>query len=378
MRLLIIVNVDWFFCSHRLPIAIAAKREGYDVHIATTITDHKLKDFLSNEGFKIHELNIDRGVRSYLSIVYAFFSIYEILRLVKPDLLHLVTIQPVLLGGLSARLLRTKNVVYAISGLGHVFIANSPISKVRKYLVLFLYRIALGNKRKRVIFQNPNDLQKLSLVSSINSSESLIISGSGVDISKFISTPLSDDVPIVLMASRLLMTKGVSEFVQAASILKSRGVRSRFQLVGDPDPSNPASVHPETLIKWKIKGDVEFLGYRSDLHLLMQQCHIVALPSYYPEGLPKVLCEAAACGRAVVTTDEAGCRDAIEDRITGLLVPSRNTLVLANALIFLLSNPRILSEMGFAARKRAEQYFDIHQIVQKHLNVYSDLLNTSE
>lgn len=373
MKLLIIVNVDWFFYSHRLPVAIGALENGYEVHIATTFTSPSCRELLSGKGFFLHELAFDRSGKNPISFLKNFIRIFKIFHLLKPDVVHLVTIQPVLLGGLAARAARTRRVVFAISGLGHIFLASSLPSRIRRLLVERLYRSALSIKRRAVIFQNPEDQSMLSKICSISVSESYLIPGSGVDLSVFSLKPIQEVQPLILMASRLLVTKGVREFVEAASILKNRGFAVRFQLIGDPDFSNPAAITLNELNDWRDQGLVEILGHRNDLNELMTQAHIVCLPSYR-EGLPKVLCEAAACGRAVVTTDEPGCRDAIENGVTGLLVPSRDSLALSNALEYLLLNPDLIRSMGLAGRKRAEHFFDVNAAVNQHLDIYASLL----
>jgi len=236
-----------------------------------------------------------------------------------------------------------------------------------------LYSLAISARHKVVIFQNNEDLYFLSKTCGLLPSQSILISGSGVDLKLFHPTPLPEGQPVVLMASRLLKTKGVHEFVQAATLLRQRDVFARFQLAGEPDFDNPASVTRNDLRNWASDGLVEILGFRSDINQLFSQAHIICLPSYYPEGLPKVLCEAAACGRVVVTTDQPGCRDAIDNGVTGLLVPPRDSLALADAFHILLSDLDLISNMGIAARQRAEQLFDVDLIVEQHLDVYRSL-----
>lgn len=375
MKLLFVVNVDWFFCSHRLPIALGAMRNGYEVHIATTFTNPRYREILVGHGFFLHDLMIDRSGKDFVSLLRNFLHVYHICSSLKPDLVHLVTIQPVLIGGLAARAAGAKRIVFAISGLGHSFIANSFLSRIRRFLVKTLYRLSLNIKHRVVVFQNSEDQLRLSRLCSLSGSDSYLIPGSGVDLSLFTLIPVEEGTPLVLMASRLLITKGVREFVDAAAILEKRGLHVKFQLVGEPDCSNPAAISPNELKYWQNQGLVQVLGHRTDVHELMCKAHIVCLPSYYPEGLPKVLCEAAACGRVVVTTDEPGCRDAIENAVTGLLVPSRDSLALADAIDYLVSNPDLIQAMGHAGRIRAEELFDINAIVNKHLELYSKLLS---
>lgn len=370
-KLLIIVNVDWFFSSHRLPVALAALKRGYEVHVACKFTDPSLIANLSSHGLILHDLQIDRSAKSVSSLFASFISIYGLIVSLRPSIIHLVTIQPVLLGGVAARMAGFTNIVYAISGLGHAFSVSSFFSRFRRFIVKWFYRFALSSRNKVVIFQNPDDQLLISRLCSITSEDSYLIPGSGVDLSLYEYKPLPEGSPVVLMVSRLLAAKGVREFVASAALLRSRGVQVTFQLAGSPDHSNPTAISEEELRLWRDQGLVEILGQRRDIHSLMSNAHIVCLPSYYPEGLPKVLCEAAACGRAVITTNEPGCRDAIVDGQTGLLVPSMDPIALADAIQSLTSNFELMSSMGINARIRAESLYDLNHIVDSHLSIYN-------
>ena len=371
IRVLIVVNVDWFFLSHRLPIALGAIQAGYEVHVATCLTNSKER--LEAYGFVVHPLQLDRSNAGPVAIFNLFVDFLRLFRSLRPNVLHLVTIKPVLVGGLAARLTPVGGVVYAISGLGHVFVGDNWSGKLRRALVGVWYRLVLGARNIRVVFQNSDDLQTIQSYAKIAPSKSVLIPGSGVDLTEYKHTQLPDGVPIVLMVARLLTTKGVNEFVQAAQQLHVAGVNARFCLVGDPDPGNPASVSSATLEDWKQQGVVEVLGHRTDISSLMAQAHMVLLPSYR-EGLPKVLIEAAACGRAVVTTDVSGCRDAIVPGVTGILVPPKNSKALACAIKRLIDDPAICAEMGLAGRQYAENAFDIQSVVKTHLDIYNELV----
>lgn len=371
MRLLIVVNVDWFFLSHRLPIALGALQAGHEVHIATTLTQGR--EELEAHGFVVHALQIDRSDAGLVGLLKLLFSLWNLFRNVRPAVLHLVTIKPVLLGGLAARLAFVGGVVYAVSGLGHVFVAQGVLGRARRALVSAGYRIALGAANKRIIFQNPDDRRAIDSIARVRPEQVVMVPGSGVDLWQYQAQPLpTDKVPVVLMAARLLATKGVREFVATARYLRERGVQADFWLVGDPDPANPASIPPGELRAWTEQGDVRVLGHRRDMPALFAQANMVVLPSYR-EGLPKVLIEAAACGRAVVTTDVPGCRDAIESEVTGLLVPAKDPNALAQAIRRLLDDPAACAAMGAAGRRRAEQVFDVRAVVHTHLAIYKEL-----
>lgn len=371
-KLLFLVNVDWFFLSHRLPIALAALEQGYEVHIATGITVHHAE--LSSYGFTVHPLPISRGKSSVTTEIAAFTAIFHVFRKLKPDIIHAITIKPVLYSGIAAHFTGIQHIVAAISGLGYVFTNIGIQASIRRWFISTLYRFALSHQKLRVIFQNPDDQTILLNAARLSLEQIQIIPGSGIDLIQYSNQPLPKTVATIVMASRLLSDKGVNEFVEAADILHKKGLNAQFQLAGNIDPDNPASITQATVENWRVTSKVDILGHRIDIARLFSQAHIVVLPSYR-EGFPKVLIEAAACGRAVVTTDVPGCRDAIIPNVTGLLVPPRNAQALADAIGQLLLDPKRCAEMGKAGRRLAEESYSIEQVVQTHLAIYQDLLN---
>lgn len=372
--LMFVVNADWFFLSHRLPIALEAIRQGYQVHIATGLTD-KL-DELQRNGLVVHPLALDRSSAGLGNAWRTMVQLWQIFRAVRPDVVHLVTIKPVLLGGLVARLARVPAVVAAVSGLGFVFIARGAKATVRRWLVEVMYRVALGHRNVKVIFQNADDRHRLVQVAQLPATKVAMIRGSGVDLERYAHVPLSGGVPVVVLAARLLVDKGVLEFVQAARLLKQRGCHARFVLVGTVDTANPTSFTNACVSAWVRDGVVEWWGHRADMPEVLAVAQLVVLPSYR-EGLPKVLIEAAACGRAVVTTDVPGCRDAIHPGLTGILVPARNAEALADAMEALINDPLRCQVMGDAGRALAENSFDVRQVVAAHLQIYQELIDKS-
>lgn len=373
-KLLFVVNVDWFFLSHRLPIALEAQRQGYVVHIATGLTD-KL-DELRRHGLTVHVLALDRHGTGLGNAWMTTLQLWRVLRAVRPDVVHLVTIKPILLGGLLARLVRVPALVVAVSGLGYVFMSHGSAAWVRRSLVSVLYKLALTHRNLKVIFQNADDLRSLNEIVHLPAHQVVTLRGSGVDLAHFAHWPLPAGVPVVVLAARLLADKGVFEFVEAAQLLKAQGCSARFVLVGTVDTGNPTSVKQTELDAWVRDGVVEWWGHRSDMAQVLSAAQIVVLPSYR-EGLPKVLLEAAACGRPVVTTDVPGCRDAIEPGVTGVLVPVQDALALAQAMNELILDPVRCERMGAAGRALAEQAFDVRQVVVAHLNIYAELIEHS-
>lgn len=368
--ILFIVNDPGFFISHRLAVAKGAQADGYVVHIAC-MPGPAVERFRM-ESFAFHSLPLSRSGRNPFSELGLMYAIWKLLWRVRPDVLHLVTIKPVLYGGIASRLAPVKGVVSAISGLGFVFLSKGIKASLTRRVVSGFYRVALGKKNLRTIFQNPDDRDLLLAMGGLSKSKVTMIRGSGVDLSQYAALPEPEGEVVVCMAARLLKDKGVLEFVEAVEILIERGVKARYQLIGDIDPGNPATVSSEQLDEWRKKGCIELLGYRTDIATLFAASHIVTLPSYR-EGLPKVLVEAAACGRAVVTTDVPGCRDAIDENITGLLVPVRNAEALADQLQVLIENPALRQKMGIAGRELATKAFAIEKIVEQHMDVYRQL-----
>jgi len=320
-----------------------------------------------------HTIPLSRSGRNPLHEVRTAFSLYRLFRKLRPDIVHLVTIKPVLYGGIAARAAKVPSIVAAISGLGTVFVAKGGRASFLRRMVLCLYRLALDHKNMRVIFQNPDDRHLLEALNVVRPADSVLIKGSGVDLTRYVTHPEPDGIPVVVFAARLLKDKGVAEFVTAARILRKKGVQARFLLAGDMDPDNPTSVCADALSAWSAEGIVEVVGYQADVAGFFAASNLVVLPSYR-EGLPKVLVEAAACGRAVVTTDCPGCRDAIVPDQTGLLVPARDAGALADAIEGLIENSTLRQLMGLAGREFAEREFGIEKIVDAHLAVYRELM----
>lgn len=371
MILLFVVNIPEFFLSHRLPLAIAARGLGFSVHIATGAGPACQQ--ISELGFEHHLLPISRSGRNPLAELRTLWGLYRVMRKIRPDIVHLVTIKPVLYGGLMARLTGVPAMVAAISGLGTIFVERQKAHTWIRRSVEWLYRLSLGHLNAKVIFQNPDDLAALTAMRAVHEDKTALIRGSGVSIAAYPMRPELEDVPTVTFAARLLSDKGVREFVEAGRLLKVRGVTARFLLAGSLDPGNLTSISEEELSLWSNEGVVEVLGYQSDIPGLFASSNIIVLPSYR-EGLPKVLIEAAACGRAVVTTDVPGCRDAIVSGKTGLLVPARDVSALANAIQSLIEDPVRRKMMGAEGRALAEREFAVEKVVDAHLSIYQELL----
>lgn len=370
--ILFVVNTPRFFLSHRLPLAIAAKKAGFNVHVATKSGSEISQ--IRDQGLVHHVIPFERSGQNIISDMAALMSLIQLFRLIQPSLVHLVTIKPVIYGGIAARIVGIKSVVAAISGLGTVFIDRSFKGSIRRLLILKLYKEAFKQSRLVVIFQNKDDRKMFVNKNLVNYESCQIIRGSGVKLSDYPYIPEPNSIPIVVMAARILKDKGVFEFIESAKILKQKGMEIIFRLIGESDLDNRTGISEELLNQWQDDGFVELLGYRQDIANQYALANIICLPSYR-EGLPKSLVEAAACGRAVITTDVAGCRDAITPKITGLLCPAKDSIGLSNAIEWLANNTNKRKKMGKAGRELAETEFAIERIVEQHMDIYLELIN---
>ena len=286
--------------------------------------------------------------------------------------MHHVALKPVFLGGLAGWLADIPAQVNAVAGLGWLFISRSRTARWLSPLIRWILARLMNAPRCRVIVQNPDDAELLKKAGVVES-HLRMIRGAGVDTSKFPPSSEPAEPVCVVLASRMLWDKGVGEFVEAARQLKQEGVQARFILVGDPDPDNPAAVPETTLHAWHEEEVVEWWGHRDDMTKVFSSTHIACLPSYR-EGLPKVLLEAAACARSIVTTDVPGCREVVREGENGLLVPAREAQGLADALRRLIKNPELRAEMGQRSREIVLKEFSSEKVIAKTLELYGELI----
>ena len=371
-KLVVLINNLSFFCSHRLPIVEAAKNKAFNIIIGYGELGGANPSELEKKGFKVIFVPINRGSINLFQDLKSIFYIWRFFKKEKPDIVHLVTIKPYLYGGIIARLTGVPSLVSAVSGLGTLFVHKNLKSKFLKFLLYPIYLLAFNHLNQIVVFQNKDDAEVLTSWGVIKPNKVRFIKGSGVQLKNFINLDNRKGIPTICFAARLLVDKGVYEFISAARLLKNRGIKARFFLAGDLDSHNPTGLTNEDLKKIKEEGCVEILGFQKDIPSLYSQSHIICLPSYR-EGFPKSLMEAAAAARAVVTTDVPGCRDAIIPNKTGLIVPVRNKEALADAIQVLVENPDKCRAMGNAGRKLAEKEFKIENIVEEHLKIYDYL-----
>lgn len=372
-KIVILVNDLNFFCSHRLPIAEAAKDLSFKIVIGYGEEGGADPILLNQKGFNTKYVPMKRGSKNLLKDLISFFKIIFFLKKEKPDLVHLVTIKPYLYGGIASRLVGVPSVVSAVSGLGTLFVHKNFKSKFLRFLTYPIYRLAFNHPNQIVIVQNRDDSNVLTKWNVLNYEKIRLIKGSGVQLKNFINLEEPAGIPTVCFAARLLIDKGVNEFISAARILKQRQVKAKFILAGDLDKQNPSGLKANDLQKIIEEKIVNFIGFQEDIPSLYSKSHIICLPSYR-EGLPKALLEAAAARRPIVTTNVPGCRDAVISDKSGILVPIKDSLSLANALQELIIDASKRKEMGKTGRELAEKEFKIENVVDKHIKIYKYLL----
>ena len=371
-RLLFLITEDWYFWTHRCAIARAAQAAGFEVIVATRVQKHG--SLIRGAGFRLIPIRLRRRSRNPIQELLAIAELAAIYRRERPAIVHHVTIKPVLYGTWAAALAGVPAVVNALAGLGHAFVAQGWRALALKRLIIFAYRTTLGLERSRVIFQNPEDREAFVHNGIVAADKAILIRGAGVNLAEFCMRPEPDGTPVVMLAGRLLWSKGVKELIEAAELLRARNVPCRVVLVGVPDLDNPNSVEEETLRTWQRDGVVEWWGRREDMPDVLAQSNVVVLPTTYGEGVPKILLEAAAIGRAIVATDVPGCREIVKHGENGLLVPAGDVSRLAAAMGELLENPAQRARMGRRGREIVQAEFAEEQIVAQTLAVYHTLL----
>jgi len=369
-RLVFTANNPDFLVSHRLVLVTGALAAGYDVQVVAP--DGPGVATLEALGVPVHRWQLDRKGQRATEEALTVARIVELYRRLKPDVVHQVTIKPVLYGSLAARLTGVRGVVNAVSGLGYIFLAKGPRAEARRRAIAAAYRVALGGARTRVVLQNDDDEADLRAVGALGPTAQVVkIRGSGVDLARFTATPEPTGTPVVVLPARLLRDKGVVEFVEAARLLKAQGVMVRMALVGGLDSGNPAAVTRPELDAWLAEAIIEWWGHRADMPEVFREANLVCLPSYR-EGLPKALLEAAASGRAIITTDAPGCRDVVDFGRLGPLVPVRDAGAIAREIGRLISAEARAPLASALAAHAARQFSEQHVLAQ-HLALYREL-----
>jgi glycosyltransferase involved in cell wall biosynthesis len=375
-KLLYLVTEDWYFHSHRLALGRAAAAAGYDVTVATRVGQRG--EDIQAAGMRVVRLPWRRRSTNVWNELRTFAALLELYRTLRPDLVHHVALKPVLYGSLVARLTGTRRVLNAVAGFGYSFVAPGARAAFTRRILMASFSRMSNRAGSRVLVQNPDDERELRDSGLVRADRLVVIPGSGVDVDRFSPPPEGEPVgvPRVTLVSRMLWSKGVGEFVEAARLLKAEGVEFDAVLVGDPDPENPQSIPEETLRGWHDEGVAVWWRHQDDIASVWARSHVAVLPSHR-EGLPKTLLEAAACGRPMVATDVPGCREVVVDGRNGILVPDKNPPLLARAIAALLADPRRRQEMGRAARADAVEKFSEAVVIERVLALYRSMLEAA-
>lgn len=370
-KLFIIVNVDWFFLSHRKDIALSAQNAGWDVTIVTADTG-KLKN-IEALGLKTINLPMSRSGMNIIEELKTLNWLRKLYKREKPDVVHHVGMKTILWGTLAAKFSKVRGVVNAISGLGGFFAEDNKgvLAKVMPVVLQFSH----AHKNLLCIFQNDDDWGLYVKHGIIKHEQGRFIKGSGVDLNQFCYTPEPKEGKIkVMLTARMIAEKGIFLLTEAAERLRSKYEgKVQFLLVGGLD-DHPGAITKEQLDAVCDGEYIQWLGYRTDVRELLKQCHIMAFPSYYMEGLPKSLIEANAIGRPIITSNSVGCKETLVDGYNGFLIPTKDVDALVEKLDLLLDEADLRVKMGKAGRQYAEKYFSIESVVQKHLDIYNELL----
>jgi len=367
---------DWFFASHFLGRAVEARKSGYEVYISCNETNKR--KLIENNKIKFFSLALDRRSINPIGEFIILLKYCLLLYKIKPDIVHNIGSKPIIYGSIAAKILNIKSVINAPIGMGFAFSSDSFKAKLLKIILIFLLRQTLnkhyGNgKKNRVIFENSDDMNFFIRKKIVNKSDARLIRGAGVEIdNQFEEKKKINKTITISLVARMLRDKGIFEFVEAATILKKKNIKSRFLLVGDIDPKNPTSIQTNTLKIWNEKGIIEWLGWIDDIKNILFETDILCLPSYR-EGLPKSLLEGAAIGLPLVTTNTVGCREVVVDGLNGYLVPLKDPENLALAFEKLIRDKDLREKMGKESFKLVKSKFSSKIINSQTISLYDEL-----
>ena len=349
-RLVFVVTEDWFFASHFLPMARAAIGMGLSVTVVTRVRAHRAA--IEATGARVVPLEAERASLNPMAAGYAAGQLAAILKALRADIVHCIALRGILVGGTAAAMAGIPARVYALTGLGLVGARTDRVGRAARLGLRALIRGPLASTRTRFLFENPDDARALGLDPLDNTVT--VVGGAGVDPAVLVPGPMPPQPPLrVAVVARMLWSKGIDVAVEAVRLARARGAPVALDLFGAPDPSNRRAIAEATLRDWSRDG-VAWHGPTADVGAVWAGHHVACLPSRGGEGLPRMLLEAASCGRALVASDVPGCRSLVRDGVEGLLVPPDNAPALAEALVRLSGDPALVAGLGAAARARIE------------------------
>ncbi|SCY29210.1 glycosyltransferase family 4 protein [Microvirga guangxiensis] len=370
-KLVFVVTEDWFFASHFLPMATAARELGLDVTVVTRVQAHR--EAIEATGARVVPLQVERRSINPMTAGYAAGQLAAILKDEKADIVHCIALKSILVGGFAASLAGIKHRVYALTGLGFLGARTDRVGRLSQRAVRLLVR-GLQTEKTRYLFENTDDPKLLGL--DPGASNVTIVGGAGIDPEAFKPTPLPAQPPLkVALVARMLWSKGVDLAVEAVRKARAQGAAVELSLYGNPDPSNPKAIPEETLKAWSSEPGISWHGATRDVQAVWRDHHVACLPSRGGEGLPRTLLEAAACGRAIVTTDVPGCRTLVRDGVEGHLVPPNDAGALGAGFLSLANDPERVVRMGEAARTRVLDGFTERDVMNDVKRLYASMLS---
>ena len=350
--LVFVVTEDWFFVSHFLPMARAAIAMGLSVAVICRVRDHRAA--IEATGARVVPLEAERSSLNPMAAGYAAGQLSAMLKALKADIVHCIALRGILIGGTAAAMAGISRRVYALTGLGLMGAREDATGKLSRTAIKALIRGPLASRDTRYLLENPDDARALGLDPA--DTAVTIVGGAGVDPDAFAPRPLPVQPPLrVAIVARMLWSKGIDVAVEAVRIAHAQGAEIELSLYGAPDPSNRRAIPEATLRDWSqgsLESGVTWHGPTRDVAGVFAAHHVGCLPSRGGEGLPRTLLEAAASGRAILTSDVPGCRALVREGIEGLLVPPGDPGALAAALVRLAADPALVARMGEAARRR--------------------------
>jgi glycosyltransferase involved in cell wall biosynthesis len=370
-KILYLITEDWFFVSHFLPMARAARAAGFDVAVATRTGAQAGR--IAAEGFRVIALDQRRRSLGPFEAAGNIARARQVIGAERPDIVHCIALRPVVLGGIAARLAGVPGVVLAPTGLGHLWTDRGLAARLARRCVRLLVGSTLRRPGTRYLFENRDDPQELGL--DPDGPEVTIVGGAGVDPAHFPVVPEPPAPPVKLaVVARMIFPKGIAEAVDACRRARALGAPVELDLFGDPDPSNPRAVPAATLRQWSAAPGIHWHGHTGDVAGVWRTHHVALYLSYYREGVPRTLIEAAAAGRPIVTTDMPGCRELVRDGQEGLLVPPGDAEAAAHAIVKLAADPALRARLGAAAHARFRERFTEDAVKEAVARLYRSML----
>jgi glycosyltransferase involved in cell wall biosynthesis len=374
VKVILFANTDWYLYNFRLAFARHLRAGG--AHVIMLCPPGPFVARLMEQGFTVIQVAMNRRGIGPLTQLRTLLDLYKVYTRERPDIVHHFTVKSVILGSLAARLAGVRGAVNAVAGQGFIYSSNGLYANVLRPLVNGALKMALSGNDRRLVLQNGDDLKRFLQSGLVRSDRVRLIRGSGVDTSRFSEHARPGGGPTrVLLATRLLVDKGVHDYVHAARLLQDSTRSIQFLIAGEPDHGNPNSVRQRDLDAWIRSGVVRHLGHVENMSQLMAEVDIVCLPTFYGEGVPRVLIEAAASGLPIVATDIPGCREIVEHESNGLLVSPKDPVQLVKAILRLHEDPALRESMGAAGRRKAVEEFDEEIVIRQTADVYRELVD---